>query len=182
MGMCSRFFALMVGLLAVAPSADAAFWDVNPKAGYTAGAHLVVALGPMDDGGRLGFGIDAGIQRFWHEGRYWAPVPDHIAPLATATARLAWVRRAAHVEIIASAGAMYPLMVGDGGFMPAAGLQGGLGLGLSSDGSAGLILSGNALAPYTELRLQTMRWDGGWHATRLSVGPMLEVNCCSYLF
>jgi len=170
----------LAALLLWAPGAQAGLLDVNPKGGITAGVHLVVALGPVDDGGRVGVGVDAGLQRFWHEGPYRSDLSYHLAPLATATARMAWVRRAAHIELIASAGALYPLMVGDGGFMPLAGLQAGAGLGLSSDGSAGPIVSANLLAPYAEARVQAMRWDGGWHAPRLSVGPMLELNCCVY--
>ncbi len=169
-------------LTLASPPARADFWETHPKVGYTAGLHAVVALGPVEAGSRWGFGLDAGVQRFWHQGPWGAAeaVPNHVAPLASATARLGWLRRAAYVEIIASGGAMYPLQVGDGGFLPGAGLQGGLGLGLSSDGSVGPILSANLLAPYTEARLQGMRWGGGWHAPRLSFGPMLELNCCSY--
>jgi hypothetical protein len=173
------FSALLVAG-SLCPAAQAGPWDAPARVGYSAGLHAVVALGPVEDGGRWGFGLDAGIQRFWHEGPYRSDVPDHVGPLLDATARLGWLRHAAYVELIASAGAMYPLMVGDGGFLPAAGLQAGLGLGLSSDGSAGPILSANLLAPYTEARVQVMRWDAGWHKPRLSFGPMLELNCCSY--
>jgi hypothetical protein len=176
--------AMLTALLAVGGSAPVALagpFDAPDKGGYYAGAHAVVALGPVDSGSRWGFGLDGGLQRFWHEGPYRSDVPDHLGPLLSATARLGWLRRAAYAELIASGGAMYPLQVGDSGFLPAAGLQAGLGLGLSSDGSAGPIVSANLLAPYTEARLQVMRWGGGWHSPRLSFGPMLELNCCGYL-
>lgn len=167
-------------LLLTTPPAQAAPFDEAPRAGVNAGVSLVVNLGAPSDRAHLGVGLDLGRQWFWHDGPYYSDVPDHLAPLATVAVHATWSRPVTTAALTAMGGPMYPWHVGDGGFRPLVGAQVGAGLGLSTDGAAGLVLAGEVLAPWTDARLDVTRWRGAWHAPHLSAGLNLELNCCYY--
>lgn len=166
--------------LVLATQAHAAFWDRPLKSGYTVGVSVVVSLGDADDRARLGVAANGQYQRFWADSPYWAEGPVlKPAPLVTLDARIGWTHPFVFAEASALAGPMQPAVVGDGGFLPLIGGQAGLGLQMSTDGSAGLLLAAAVVAPYAEARVEAVRWNG-WHAPRLLVGPALSLTCCSY--
>ena len=121
---------LLVALAAPA-TARAGTWDAPPEIGVIGGVSAVVALGPDPDRARVGFGIDAGYQWFWHGG---SDGPLRAGPLATVAAHVGWTKPFVFAEITAVAGAMYPSLVADGGIVPAIGAQAGGGVGIATDG------------------------------------------------
>lgn len=170
----------ILAALAAPTAARAAFWDQPARLGITGGVSVIVALGADPDRSRVGFGLDAGYQRFWQDGAYYRDGPLVVAPLVTVAAHVGWTKPFVFAEVTAAAGPMYPLFVADGGFMPLIGAQVGAGLGISTDGWAGPVFVGGVLAPFVEARVEASRRDGAWYAPRLAVGPTLPLNCCGY--
>jgi hypothetical protein len=166
---------LLAAALVVSPPAYAA----SPTAGGYGTVSLVVNLGPVPDRARLGVALEGGAQLFWHERPYYSDVANHLAPLATVSAHLAWTRPVTSAQVAVLGGAMYPLVVGDGGFIPLFGVQAGAGLGLATDGAAGLVLVGQLVGPYSEVRFDTVLWRKQLHAPRISAGFSLAA-CCGY--
>jgi hypothetical protein len=168
---------LLAAAVLAGPRAEAAGND-----GYVVGLALAVNLGPHPDRARVGVAIDAGWQRFWHETPWGYPgeLPMRVGPIASATAQAGWTRPVAWAQVTAAGGALYPLVVADGGFIPAIGGQVGAGLGLATDGFAGPVLTGQILGPHLGARFDVGRWRGAWHAPRVSAGLEVEANCCSW--
>lgn len=152
----------------------------SAHAAVTVGAYITVGvavnLGPVPDRARVGFALEGGAQLFWPS---FSDVGYHVGPLTTAAAHLAWTRPVTSAQLVVSAGPMYPLVVGSGGFIPLLGAQIGAGVGLATDGAAGPVFVAQVVAPFTELRFDTVLWRKELHAPRLSAGFSLE-NCCSY--
>ena len=119
-------------------------------------------------------GFDGAYEWFWHRGQQ-----SHLAPTLTVAGHLGWTAPIVWLEAVATGGAMYPLVVADGGYIPLAGGRAGGGIGLSNDGSAAPIVTGGVVAPFFEARYEATRWERGWHAPRLSFGAQLPLNCCS---
>lgn len=172
--------AAVLLLLLPAP-ARAAFWDHPARDGYTAGVSVLFALGDHPDRARVGFGLDAGYQRFWQDLPYYSDTPRVVAPLVTVAAHAGWSKPFTFAELTASAGPMYPLVVADGGFIPEIGAQVGIGLGMSTDGWAGPLGLATVVGPWSEARVETGRADGAWHAPQVAIGPSVELGCCGYL-
>jgi hypothetical protein len=161
--------------------AYAGFWERPLKVGYTVGVNVVVALGAADDRSRMGLAVDGQYQRFWADSPYWTEGSvSKPAPLITAAAHVGWNHPVVWAEATLVAGPMLPFEVGDGGFRPLLGAQGGAGLQLATDGSAGPVLVGAVVGPFVEARVESVVWHG-WHAPRLMIGPTLSLSCCSYL-
>ncbi len=171
----ARFWTLVA--LAAPATARAGIWDAPPEIGVIGGASVVVALGADPDRARVGFGLDAGYQWFWHGGSDGPLVPG---PLGTVAVHAGWTKPYLFAEVTAVAGAMYPALVADGGFVQAIGAQAGGGLGIATDGWAGPVLVGALLGPLVEARIEAARRDADWHAPRLAIGASLPLNCCSY--
>lgn len=169
-----------MALLGTVPTAARAASFDDAKVGYTVGASLVINLGRDDDRSRFGGALDAGYQLFWQDSPYYTDTPYRVAPLVTAAAHVGWTSPVAWSEVTLSAGPMYPRQVGDGGFSPLVGAQVGAGLGLATDGWAGALATGGLLLPMTEARFETGFAPKGLHAPRITVGPSLVLNCCSY--
>jgi hypothetical protein len=162
-------------ILLLATAAHAAFWDRGTNGGYVVGLNVVVSLGAADDRARVGVAASGQLLYTWAQRGELLP-----APLFTLDARIGWTHPYVFSELGVLGGAMQPLLIGDGGFLPLIGAQGGAGLQLSTDGSAAPILIGAVVAPYAEARVEAARWQGEWHAPRLMFGPALSLNCCSY--
>lgn len=167
---------LLAAALVASPPASAA----SPTQGGYATVSLLVNLGPVPDRARLGVALEGGAQLFWHERPYYSEVANHVAPLGTVSAHVAWTRPVTSAQLVVLGGPMYPLVVADGGFVPLFGVQAGVGLGLATDGAAGLVLVGQLVGPYSEIRFDTVLWRTRLHAPRISAGLSLEA-CCAYL-
>lgn len=172
-----RLLAAMVGLATAAP-ARAGFWEDELKVGYTVGLNAVVPLGPGDDRAPIGVGLSGEVQRFWAD----SDEPHRVAPLITLAAHVGVTAPVVFGEVTAVAGPMYPIAVGDGGFLPLIGGQVGTGYQIATDGSWGAMVVGAVVGPYVEARVEATRWEATWHAPRLSIGPALSLTCCSYYF
>ena len=171
-----RAVLVLVWGLATAQSAQAEpFWKSRRSTGYTLGISLVANLGPAEDRKRFGVAADAQAEWFWHNSRE----PIHPAPLAVAGVQVGWTAPFGHSQVYAQLGPMLPAVVADGGFLPGLGMLVGGGLGMSSDGSAGPLLTASAVAPWLQGRFDVSRWQQDWHAPRLSVGPSLQMACCT---
>ena len=159
--------------------AHAGFWERDTKVGLAVGVDLVVNLDSAGDGNRVGAAVLAQYRHFWQDSPYWSDTPNQLAPVVIGEARLGWTHPTVFVEVTGSAGPLYPLEVGDGGFRPLFGAHAGAGLGMATDGSAGPVLAAGVLAPFTEVRFEVTHWQG-WHAPRVGLGPRMTLNCCSY--
>ncbi len=186
---------ITVGVCCVASDAHAQpSWQRNLSPGAFLGISLLGSLGPAADRSRFGVAVDATAEAIWHRSSYLDAVQNHVTPVARTSAQFGWIpaRPPAPApgsepttpvffnQLTVQGGAMYPAHVADGGYIHGAGLLGGLGLGMATDGSAGPIVTGTALAPLFQARIEATRWQERWHAPRLSIGPQLPMNCCSY--
>jgi hypothetical protein len=151
------------------------------RGGLIVGLDLLVHLGPADDHGRFGVAIDGGIQQIWHDRPYYADdFRLEPTPVWQAMATVGWRPRLVRTELTAQVGGLYPMLVADGGYVPGVAAMVGGGVGMATDGFAGLLATGSVLGPLTGARLAASRWQGGWQAPRLTAGVQLPVTCCFY--
>lgn len=163
---------LLVAALVASPPVFAA----SPTPGGYGTVSLVVNLGPVPDRARFGFALEGGAQLFWHESPY-SEDGNHLAPLGTISVHVAWTRPVTSAQLVVLGGSMYPLTVAGEGFVPLFGVQVGAGLGVATDGAAGLAVVGQVVAPFSEVRLDTVLWRNRLHAPRMSAGLSIE-SCC----
>ena len=156
-------------------------WERPAKGNVVVGVGLVAHLGPLDERQRFGVEVDGALQRIWHDSPYYTPdFRLEPTPVVQLQWQVGWSPGVWFSELNGQVGALYPMLVGDGGYQPGVGAMGGAGLVLSTDGSVGPIVTGSVLGPLSGARVAVTRWQGAWHAPRLSVGLQLPVTCCSY--
>lgn len=148
--------------------------------GLLVGASVIVRLDTDEDRGVFGLGLDGTFENIWQDGAYGGSGRSQATPVVRTSVQLGWHPPFTFAQITAQGGIMVPLEVGDGGYVHGAGLIGGVGLGMSTDGSAGPLVTTTMLVPLGQARIEATRWRGDWHASRLSIGPQLPMNCCYY--
>ena len=156
-------------------------WERPMKDNVVVGIGVLAHLGPLDDRKRFGVEVDGALQRIWHDSPYYTPdFRLEPTPVVQAQWQVGWSPGVWFSELNGQVGALYPMTVADGGYVPGGAAMGGGGLVLSTDGSVGPIVTGSVLGPLSGARVAVTRWQGAWHAPRLSVGLQLPVTCCSY--
>jgi len=157
-------------------------FERNPRAALIVGLDLLVHLGPADDHGRFGAAIDGGYLQIWHDSPYYTDgFRLEPSPAWQAMATVGWRPGLVRTELTAQVGGLYPMLVADGGYVPGVAAMAGGGIGMATDGFAGVLATGTVLGPLSGARLAASRWNGGWQAPRLTAGLQLPVNCCLYL-
>jgi hypothetical protein len=144
---------------------------------YTVGASLVVQLERHPEHGRFGVALDVGAEQYVPRSPYCQGATP--SGLVAVVAHVGWSPGVAWANATATGGVIIPFEPDRLYDVLQVGADAGAGVGLSTDGSSGLILTGSVLAPMSEARFEVMRWDG-WHAPRAMVGVHWPGAGCSY--
>lgn len=156
--------------------------DRRWKGNLLVGVDLLVNLGPAEDRKRFGVAFDAGIQGIWHDSPYGSDdFRLEPSPVWQAMVTAGLSPGLVYTDLTLQGGGLYPMEVADAGYIPGIALMGGGGIGMSTDGFAGVLATGSVASFLAGGRFAVDRWQGGWHAPRLTVGAQLPVNCCAYL-